>query len=72
MQEAAPPSSADKEQKVTPWEAHAAEGESTIDYGKLIRKYYTTWRYRARPEYKYCKCVFIYCMEHPSPAAFLL
>ncbi len=27
-----------KEQKVTPWEAHAAEGENTIDYGKLIRK----------------------------------
>ena len=26
------------EQKVTPWEAHAAEGESKIDYDKLIRK----------------------------------
>lgn len=26
------------EQKVTPWEAHAAEGEATIDYEKLIRK----------------------------------
>ena len=25
-----------KEQKVTPWEAHAAEGETTIDYDKLI------------------------------------
>ncbi len=24
------------EQKVTPWEAHAAEGHSTIDYDKLI------------------------------------
>lgn len=29
------------EQKVTPWEAHAAEGESTIDYGKLISESYT-------------------------------
>ena len=26
------------EQKVTPWEAHAAVGESKIDYDKLIRK----------------------------------
>lgn len=26
------------EQKVTPWEAHAAEGEAKIDYDKLIRK----------------------------------
>ncbi len=25
-----------KDQKVTPWEAHAAEGHTTIDYGKLI------------------------------------
>ena len=27
-----------KEQKVTPWEAHAAEGETAIDYSKLSRK----------------------------------
>lgn len=26
------------EQKVTPWEAHAAEGQATIDYEKLISK----------------------------------
>ena len=26
------------EQKVTPWEAHAAEGAVKIDYDKLIRK----------------------------------
>lgn len=30
-----------KEQKVTPWEAHAAEGHATIDYDKLIRE---LWR----------------------------
>lgn len=28
----------DSEQKVTPWEAHAAEGEEKIDYDKLIRE----------------------------------
>lgn len=28
----------ESEQKVTPWEAHAAEGEAKIDYDKLIRK----------------------------------
>lgn len=27
------------EQKVTPWEAHAAEGQATIDYEKLIRQF---------------------------------
>ena len=26
----------EREQKVTPWEAHAAEGEAAIDYEKLI------------------------------------
>ena len=28
------------EQKVTPWEARAAEGEASIDYDKLIRELY--------------------------------
>ena len=28
----------EKEQVVTPWEAHAAEGQDTIDYTKLISK----------------------------------
>ena len=28
----------DQEQVVTPWEAHAAEGQAAIDYGKLISK----------------------------------
>ena len=27
------------EQKVTPWEAHAAEGAAVIDYDKLISEY---------------------------------
>ena len=32
------------EQVVTPWEAHAAEGQAAIDYGKLISKYLPlTW-----------------------------
>ena len=29
---------AESEQKITPWEARAAEGEATIDYDKLIRE----------------------------------
>ena len=29
---------ADQEQVVTPWEAHAGEGQAAIDYGKLISK----------------------------------
>lgn len=29
----------DQEQVVTPWEAHAGEGQAAIDYGKLISKY---------------------------------
>ena len=29
----------DQEQVVTPWEAHAAEGQAAIDYGKLISKH---------------------------------
>ena len=29
----------EKEQKVTPWEAHAAEGADKIDYDKLIRTF---------------------------------
>ena len=28
----------EKEQVVTPWEAHAAEGKAAIDYDKLISK----------------------------------
>ena len=27
------------EQVVTPWEAHAAEGQAAIDYGKLISEH---------------------------------
>ena len=30
--------SGEGEQKVTPWEAHAAEGEAKIDFDKLIRE----------------------------------
>ena len=31
--------SGEQEQVITPWEAHAAEGQATIDYGKLISKH---------------------------------
>lgn len=31
--------SGEQEQVVTPWEAHAAEGQATIDYGKLISEH---------------------------------
>lgn len=30
----------EQEQVVTPWEAHAAEGQAAIDYGKLISKFF--------------------------------
>ena len=29
----------EKEQVITPWEAHAAEGQATIDYTKLISEF---------------------------------
>lgn len=38
---------AESEQVVTPWEAHAAEGQAAIDYGKLISK----------PRQPVCVCV---------------
>lgn len=31
--------SGDQDQVVTPWEAHAAEGQAAIDYGKLISEH---------------------------------
>lgn len=31
--------SGEQEQVVTPWEAHAAEGQAAIDYGKLIKRF---------------------------------
>ena len=32
-----------KEQVVTPWTAHAGEGQATIDYDKLIGTSARTW-----------------------------